>query len=65
MKLTGFFSNYFTVRAQLVKAVKNLTPQQLDWTSLDHPASIRKLLARHRGQTFILTRMQGIEVPDV
>ncbi len=45
MKLSDFFSNYFTVRAELVKAVQGLTQQQLDWTPPNHPASIGKLLA--------------------
>ena len=45
MKLADFFSNYFTVRRELVKAVQSLTQSQLDWTPPNHPASIGKLLA--------------------
>lgn len=45
MKLSDLFSNYFTVRAEMVEAVKDLTQQQLDWTPPNHPASIGKLLA--------------------
>ncbi|MFQ6008545.1 MAG: DinB family protein [Candidatus Zixiibacteriota bacterium] len=45
MKLSDFFSNYFTVRTELVKAVQGLTQPQLDWTPANHPASIGRLLA--------------------
>ncbi len=45
MKLSDIFSNYFTARAELVKAMKDLSQQQLDWTPPNHPASIGKLLA--------------------
>ena len=45
MKLSDLFSNYFTVRAELVKAVQDLTQEQLDWTPPNHLASIGKLLA--------------------
>jgi len=45
MKLSDFFSNYFTVRAEMLDAVKNLTQEQLDWKPERHPNSIGKLLA--------------------
>jgi uncharacterized damage-inducible protein DinB len=40
MKLEDFFSNYFTVRAELVKAVEKLTPEQLAWKAPDYPNTL-------------------------
>lgn len=45
MKLAEFFSNYFTVRKELVEAVKGLSREQLDWCAPGHPNSIGHLLA--------------------
>ncbi|MCP4685555.1 MAG: DUF664 domain-containing protein [bacterium] len=45
MRLSDVFSNYFTVRAEMLEAVKDLTQDQLDWKSDRHPNSIGKLLA--------------------
>lgn len=44
MKLTDFFSNYYTVRAELVDLVKGLTQEQLDWKPANHKNSIGYLL---------------------
>jgi uncharacterized damage-inducible protein DinB len=44
MKLAEFFSNYFTIRLELVEAVKELTQEQLDWKPGNHPNSIASLL---------------------
>jgi uncharacterized damage-inducible protein DinB len=45
MKLAEFFSNYFTIRLELLEAVKELTPEQLDWKTDIHPNTIGRLLA--------------------
>ena len=45
MKLSEIFTNYYEVRAELMDAVKDLTRQQLYWTTPDYPASIGSLLA--------------------
>jgi uncharacterized damage-inducible protein DinB len=45
MKLADIFSNYFTVRKELMKAVEPLTQAQLDWMPPMHTATIGKLLA--------------------
>ena len=45
MKLAHFFSNYFTVRDEMVNAVRNLTRDQLDWIPPNHSTSIGRLLA--------------------
>jgi uncharacterized damage-inducible protein DinB len=45
MKLAKFFSNYFTVRLELLDAVRELTQGQLDWKNDNHPNSIGWLLA--------------------
>ncbi len=45
MKLSEIFSNYFTVRAEMMRAVENLSQEQLDWTGPHHPASVGRLLA--------------------
>lgn len=45
MKLNDIFSNYHTVRKELVAAVRTLTPEQLAWKAPDHPNSIGWLLA--------------------
>ena len=44
MKLAQFFSNYFTVRAELRRAAEGLTQEQLDWVSPSYPATIGGLL---------------------
>jgi uncharacterized damage-inducible protein DinB len=44
MKLSDLFSNYFTVRKELVAAVDNLTPGQLAFTAPNHANSIGWLL---------------------
>jgi len=44
MNLAAYFSNYFTVRRELVEAVKNLTLEQLAWKAPDYPNSIGQLL---------------------
>jgi len=44
MNLAAYFSNYFTVRRELVEAVKNMTPEQLAWKASNYPNSIGKLL---------------------
>jgi len=44
MKLLDLFSNYFTVRAELIAAVRNLTPEQMAFTAPNHPNSIGWLL---------------------
>lgn len=44
MKLSDLFSNYFTVRNELVETVKRLTADQLKWVASDHPNSIGSLL---------------------
>ncbi len=45
MKLSQFFSNYFTVRAEMLSAVGSLSQEQLDWTPPHHKNSIGKLLS--------------------
>ncbi len=45
MKLSQFFSNYFTVRAEMLKAVENLTQEQLDWIPANYKNSVGKLLS--------------------
>jgi uncharacterized damage-inducible protein DinB len=45
MKLADLFSNYFTVRVELVDAVRNLSRAQLDWVPSGHQNSIGRLLA--------------------
>ncbi|HPI32831.1 MAG TPA: DinB family protein [candidate division Zixibacteria bacterium] len=45
MKLAEIFSNYFTVRGELRKAVEGLTQAQFDWAPPRHTASIGRLLA--------------------
>lgn len=45
MNLADIFSNYFTVREELIRAVAGLSREQLDWTPAEHPASIGRLLA--------------------
>lgn len=45
MNLADLFSNYFTVRKEMVKAVKNLSWQHLEWTPPNHTNSIGSLLA--------------------
>ncbi len=45
MQLADFFSNYFTVRKELVAGVEKLTPEQLAWKFDQHPATIGQLLA--------------------
>lgn len=44
MKLSELFSNYYTVRKELLKTVADLTPPQLAWTAPGHANSIGKLL---------------------
>ena len=44
MKLSKIFSNYYTVRNEMVDLTKDLTDEQLDWSPEGHTASIRKLL---------------------
>jgi len=44
MKLTELFSNYYTVREELVAAVADLTPSQLAWTAPGYANSIGRLL---------------------
>ena len=46
MKLAEIFSNYFTVRQELYQAIKDLTQEQLDWHSKNHPWSVADIL-RH------------------
>ncbi len=45
MKLDSIFSDYFTVRNELVQAVMGLTAEQLAFNAPGHPASIGSLLA--------------------
>ena len=45
MKLSELFSNYYTVRAEMVDAVRNLSQSQFDWHPPDHTNSIGRLLA--------------------
>ena len=45
MKLADLFSNYFTVRNEMIKAVENLSRQYLEWTPPNHTNSIGSLLA--------------------
>ncbi|UCC43885.1 MAG: DinB family protein [Candidatus Zixiibacteriota bacterium] len=45
MNLADLFSNYFTVRAEMVQAVKSLSRDQLHWKTPGHPNSIGWLLA--------------------
>ncbi len=45
MKLADFFSNYFTIRLEMLEAVKGLTQEQLAWKTASHPNSIGGLLA--------------------
>jgi uncharacterized damage-inducible protein DinB len=49
MKLIDVFSNYFTVRKEMVEAVKDLTQEQLDWTAPNHRNSIGHLLSHIAG----------------
>jgi uncharacterized damage-inducible protein DinB len=49
MQLVDLFSNYFTVRKELVEAVKDLTPEQLAWQFEQHPANIGQLLSHIAG----------------
>jgi hypothetical protein len=62
MKLGRFFSSYFTVRDELFYEAKEhdikLSNRSLVWHVVEHQA-------RHRGQIFMLMRMQGLEVPHV
>ncbi|MBN1211269.1 MAG: DinB family protein [candidate division Zixibacteria bacterium] len=44
MKLAELFSNYYTVRKELLAAVADLTLSQLAWTAPGHPNSIGRLL---------------------
>lgn len=45
MNLSDFFSNYYTVRAEMLDAVKNMTQEQLDWKCPQHSNTVGKLLA--------------------
>ncbi|MDD3730870.1 MAG: DinB family protein [candidate division Zixibacteria bacterium] len=44
MKLAEIFSNYYTVRQELMAVVERLTPDQLAFTAPNHPNSIARLL---------------------
>lgn len=44
MKLAQFFTNYFTVRAELRRAAEGLTQEQLDCVATSYPATIGGLL---------------------
>jgi len=65
MILSDFFFNYIAVHSEAVEAAISChqpfdcdLPGWLAWHVVEHQA-------RHRGQIFMLLRMQGIEVPDV
>ena len=45
MQLAKFFSNYFTIRMELLEAVKELSQEQFDWKPENHPNCIGQLLA--------------------
>jgi len=45
MNLSELFSNYYTVRAEMVDAVRNLSQSQFDWRPPNHTHSIGILLA--------------------
>lgn len=57
MKLALIFSNYIAVYSEPVEAAISRC-QPFDYDLPDHQT-------RRRVQTFMLMRMQGIEVPDV
>lgn len=46
MKLADLFSDYYTVRAELVDSVREMKQSQLDWTAFENCNSIGDLL-RH------------------
>ena len=50
MRLSDIFSNYFTVRAELVAALEGLPPEQWAWKAAGHPNSIA-WLAVHIAET--------------
>ena len=45
MKLADLFSNYYTVRKELIDAVGGMSPRQLAWVPEGHTNSIGRLLA--------------------
>ncbi|HVP07809.1 MAG TPA: DinB family protein, partial [Candidatus Acidoferrum sp.] len=49
MKLAQVFSNYFTVRAELIGSVAHLTQAEIDWVPPNHSATIGALLAHIAG----------------
>ena len=44
MKLASLFSNYFTVRGEMLAAVSDLGPEQLAWKNQAYPRSVGELL---------------------
>ncbi len=49
MKLSDVFSNYYTIRKELLDGVRNLTQEQLDWSPPNHKNTIGYLLGHIAG----------------